>query len=113
MMKMSGKHRVSDTVLISAWGTEIELNMVIDFTVYPGCSETLTEPGEPPSAEIEDINFFEHIAGDKPKRVNIPDWIVERVTGADGFKEWLLNEAWESHQSALEDKADAARDERL
>jgi hypothetical protein len=105
---MSQKYRAQQDIQISGWecGTEIELKMVVTFTVHPGCKQTLTEPAEEPSVEVDAVRFF-----DDKDELNLPWSIEDRFTSAEGFKDWLMQEAAEQHEAALDHKADERREE--
>jgi hypothetical protein len=107
---MSGQYRAGQYVTISGWdcGTEIELRMIVAFKVHPGCKQTLTEPGEEPSVEVDDVQFF-----DGNDAIKLPWSIEDRFASADGFKAWLMGEASEQHEAALSDAADAKRERDL
>lgn len=110
---MSNKYRAEQYISISASesGTEIELQMVVDFTVHPGSKATLVDPAEMPSAEVSKVQFFK-MDGLKPlpDPVALPDWLEEHFTNGDDFQTWMLTEAGEQHQAALEDHADQRRE---
>ncbi|WP_155846300.1 hypothetical protein [Agrobacterium sp. 10MFCol1.1] len=110
---MSNKYRAEQYISISASesGTEIELQMVVDFTVHPGSKATLVDPAEMPMAEVSKVQFFK-MQGLKalPDPVSIPDWIEEHFTTGDDFHTWMLTEADQQHQSAKEDAADHRRE---
>jgi len=101
------KYRTEQIVCISGWdcGTEIELTMVVNFTVHPGRKATEIDPPEEPTADIDSIRFF-----DGKDELQLPWSIGDRFTSADGFKSWLLSEAAEQYQAAVEDAADARRE---
>ncbi|QIB36846.1 hypothetical protein G3A56_01565 [Rhizobium oryzihabitans] len=110
---MSNKYRAEQYISISASesGTEIELQMVVDFTVHPGSKATLVDPAEMPLAEVSKVQFFK-MSGLKPlpDPVALPDWLEEQFTTGDDFQTWMLTEAGEQHQAALEDHADQRRE---
>jgi hypothetical protein len=110
------QYRAEQVVAINGWdcGTEIELKMVVTFKVHPGSPATHVDPPEYPAAEVEAVRFFEIKAGNTAAvERSIPDWVVERMTQDGGFEKWLLSEAGEQHQSALEGAADAKRERDL
>lgn len=104
---MSHKYRAEQVVCISGWdcGTEIELKMVVSFTVHPGSKATEIDPPEEPTVEVYSIRFF-----DGKDELTLPWSISDRFTSSDGFKSWLMSEAAEQHQAAVEDAADARRE---
>lgn len=111
---MSKSYRAEQDVCISGWecGTEIELKLVVSFTVHPGSKETLVDPAEEPSIEVDKFNFFEVKNGKpSPDAATLPVWMINRFTESHSFNEWLMSEAAEQHQSALEDAADARRED--
>lgn len=87
-------------------GTEIEMKMVVTFTVHPGRKATEIDPPEEASVEIDKVRFF-----DDKDEMTLPWSIEDRFTSADGFKDWLMGEASDQHESALDEKADARREE--
>lgn len=105
---MANKYRAQQDIHISGWecGTEIELKMVVTFTVHPGCKQTLTEPGEEPSVEVDDVRFF-----DGKDEIKLPWSIEDRFTSRDEFKDWLMQEAADQHEAALDAKAEARRED--
>lgn len=108
---MSHKYRAEQVVCISGWdcGTEIELKMVVSFTVHPGSKATEIDPPEEPTAEVDSIRFF-----DGKDELTLPWSISDRFTSADGFKSWLLSEAAETEEYARECAAEArAEDARM
>lgn len=110
---MSNKYRAEQYISISASesGTEIELQMVVDFTGHPGSTAYWGNTPEGPTAEIDNIEFFLMKKG-KPKSdaAQLPDWLVESLTSGQDFIDWMLLEARQQRQAALEDQADHRRD---
>ncbi len=110
---MSNKYRAEQYISISASesGTEIELQMVVNFTVHPGSPATTIDPPELPMAEVSKVQFFK-MDGLKPlpDPVALPDWLEEHFTSGDDFQTWMFSEAAEQHQAALEDHADQRRE---
>lgn len=110
---MSNKYRAEQYISISASesGTEIELQMVVDFVGHPGSPASWGNPPEGPTAEIDKVEFFLMKNG-KPKAdaVKLPDWIVESLTSGQDFIDWMLLEAREQRQAAVEDYADHRRE---
>jgi hypothetical protein len=104
---MIGQYRAEQDIHISGWecGTEIELKMVVTFTVHPGCKQTLTEPGEEPSIEVDRVRFF-----DREDEINLPWSIGDRLASSDSFNSWLMSEAESQHEIALDDAADHKRE---
>lgn len=117
---MSNKYRAEQYISISASesGTEIELQMVVDFTVHPGSPATMIDPPEMPLAEVDNVQFFK-MDGLKrlPDPVTLPDWLEDHFTTGDDFQTWMLTEADEQFTAAKEDAADRRpemmREERL
>lgn len=107
---MAHKYRAEQDITISGWdcGTEIELKMVVTFTVHPGREATQIDPPEAASVEIDKVRFF-----DGKDELQLPWSIKDRFTSADGFKDWLMGEAIEQHEAAIDDAADARREEML
>ena len=92
------------------WDDEFEsmVDVHVHFTVYPGRSQTLTEPGEPPS-----ISGFDLTLRRDGMVLDCPDWLYDDIVDRDGFAEWLLREAHERDEYDREMKADAERDARI
>lgn len=105
---MSPKYRAQQDISISGFecGTEIELKMVVTFTVHPGSKATLVDPAEEPSVEIDKVHFF-----DGTDELQLPWSIGDRFTNRDEFKDWLMQEASDQHEAALDEKAEARREE--
>ena len=101
------KYQAEQTVAISGCecGTEIELKMVVTFKAHPGRKQTEIDPAEEPTVEVCKVRFF-----DGKDEITLPWSISDRFTDAAGFKAWLMCEASDLHQGALEDAADAKRD---
>lgn len=112
-MTMSKKYRAEQYITINASesGAEIELQMVVDFTVHPGSKATLVDPAEMPLAEVSKVQFFK-MAGLKPlpDPVALPDWLEEHFTRVDEFQTWMLTEADEQFTAAQDDYADQRRE---
>jgi hypothetical protein len=118
-MAMSSKYRAEQNIAVSAWdsGTEIEIRMVVNFTVHPGYPATLEEPGCGPIAEVDRVQFFEVKDGKpSPDERALPVWLIDGLTEGDDFHNWLLTEAAEEHEYRREQHADMRlqqlRDER-
>ncbi|WP_320196259.1 hypothetical protein RMR10_004465 [Agrobacterium rosae] len=110
---MSNKYRAEQYISISASesGEEIELLMVVDFKVHPGSPATMIDPAELPSAEVDNAQFFLMQNGKpRPEPVSMMVWMIDRLTEGEAFQEWLLSEAGDQHQAALEDAADHRRE---
>jgi len=104
---MTRKFHTFQTVTITgdSCGTEVNLKMSVAFTVHPGCKQTLTEPGEEPSVEVNKVSFE-----DGSGLIDLPWSIEDRITSTESFKAWLMAEASEQHEAALDDAADAKRE---
>ncbi|MQY48230.1 hypothetical protein GAO09_19535 [Rhizobiales bacterium RZME27] len=104
---MSKKYRAEQTVAISGWecGTEIEINMVITFTVHPGSKATEIDPAEEPAVEVDKVRFF-----DGTDEIQLPWSIEDRMTSRSEFKNWLMGEAADQHEMAFADAADHKRE---
>lgn len=90
----------------SECGTEIELKMVISFMVNPGCKASISGPEEEATPEVIAVRFF-----DGSDEIKLPWSIEDRFTSnTSGFHNWLLGEAADQHQRAVEDAADARRE---
>lgn len=106
---MTRQYRAEQVVAISGWecGTEIELTMVVTFTVHPYQPATEIDPPEEASAEVVRIRWFHG-----KDELTLPWSIGDRFASEDGFKEWLLAEATDQIVAAEEDAADAKREMR-
>lgn len=104
---MVEKYRAEQDVAFSGFdcGTEVELKMVVTFRVCPALMQTVTDPGEDASVEVDTVRFFDGF-----DEVKLPSLIEERFTSADGFKDWLMADASDQRQSAIEDAAEARRE---
>ncbi|MFN3833433.1 MAG: hypothetical protein ACK4SQ_14505 [Allorhizobium sp.] len=110
---MSSKYRAEQTVSISAFesGEEIEILMVVNFKVHPGCKQTMTDPAEEPTAEVDQVQFF-NISNGKPlpHPLSMPVWLLNSLTDGEAFTDWLLSEAADQNEMALDYAAEAYRD---
>ncbi|MCL6653525.1 hypothetical protein A6R70_14630 [Agrobacterium rubi] len=110
---MSNKYRAEQYISISASesGTEIELQMVVDFTVHSGSKATLVDPEELPMAEIDQVQCFLVKSG-KPSAVEaaIPAWAFNAICDTEEFQNWMLSEAAEQHEAAADEHADQRRE---
>ncbi len=110
---MSNKYRAEQYISINASesGTEIELQLVVTFTVHPGSPATMIDPPEEPLAEVDKVQFF-RMDGKKalPDPVRIPEWIEEAFTSGEDFQAWMLSEATALQIAAEEDYADQRRE---
>lgn len=106
---MSNKYRAEQYISISTSesGTEIELQMVVNFTVHPGSPATMIDPPEGPMAEIDDVQFLLVKSG-KPSTTlaTLPVWMINLICDTEDFQNWMLSEATEQAVAALEDYAD-------
>ena len=105
---MSARHTASQPIHISGWecGTEIELKMVVEFTVTDAIPQTLENPAEPSMVEIGKVRFF-----DGTDELQLPWSIADRFTNEDGFRDWLMSEAIDADEYARDQAADARREE--
>lgn len=104
---MTSKHRAEQTVCISASesGEELEILMVVNFTVHPGCKQTMTDPAEEPTAEVDLVQFFNMSNGKPlPYPITMPIWMVNSLTDGASFKDWLLSEAADQNEAAIDDR---------
>ena len=102
---MRGSFTARTTLSIAAWdaGGEIETEMVVKFTVQPGCAETRTDPASPALVEDISIRLF------TPKTTTelpCPSWLQEHFSDDESFQDWLLSEAAEQDECAREDAAE-------
>lgn len=111
---MTSKYRAEQHISISASesGTEIELLMVVNFTVHPGSKATMIDPPEGPLAELDQVQFFLVSAGKPSPNVaaTLPVWMINFICDTDAFQEWMLSEAAEQHTATAEDYADQRRE---
>ena len=110
---MTNKYRAEQYISISASesGEEVELLMVVNFTVNPGSKATMIDPAEMPLAEAGEIQFF-GIKNGKPDTtpLSLPVWFWRHFTEGEAFQDWMLSEAAEQHIAAKEDYADQRRE---
>jgi hypothetical protein len=101
---MSKRYIAMQTIVIAGdeCGTEILLEMVVGFTVHPGCKQTMTDPAEEPSIDINHVRFFN---GDK-QEVVLPAFITDRFTDNSGFDAWLKSEAKSQEEADREEYAE-------
>lgn len=110
---MSRKYRAEQYLCISASesGTEIELQMIVNFTVHPGAPATMIDPPEGPLAEIDQVQCFLVKSGKASTVVaTLPVWMINAICDTPEFQEWMLSEATDQAVSALEDYADHRRE---
>ena len=110
---MSTLYRAEQDVAISGWecGTEIDLKMVVTFKVHPGRKATMIDPAEEAQAEVVEVHFFEVKNGKpSPDECSMPVWLFNRLTEGNPFYDWLMSEAAEQHEAALDEAADAKRE---
>lgn len=105
---MTNKYRAQQYISISGseCGTEIELKMVVTFTLHPGCKATMIDPPEEPSVEVDQVRFF-----DGTDELQLPWSIADRFTSAEGLTEWLMGAAADQHEAALDARAEARRED--
>lgn len=105
-MVMSKKYHAKQSVYLTAdYGPEVELTMTVDFTVTDYLPQTMTDPEELPTVEDIDIKLFHG-----ESELTVPSWMDEGYSHSPEFKDWLLGEAADQHQAALEDYADHRRE---
>lgn len=103
---MSKKYHAKQSVYLTAdYGPEVELTMTVDFTVTDYLPQTMTDPEELPMVEDIDIKLFHD-----GNELTVPSWMDDGYSDNLAFKDWLLGEAAEQHQSAKEDAADQRRE---
>ena len=105
---MTNIFRAEQDIAISGWecGTEIELKMVVTFKVHPGREATQIDPPEEATVEVDKVRFF-----DRKDEITLPWPIEDRFTSRDEFKDWLMGEARDQHEAALDQKAEARREQ--
>lgn len=110
---MTRKYRAEQYLCVSASesGTEVELQMVVNFTVHPGAKATMIDPPERPLAEVDDLTFFLMRGGKpSPTPASLPVWMINFFCDNEDFQQWILSEAADQHIAAVEDAADAKRE---
>lgn len=98
------KYHAKDTLLIQTTGVEIELDLVIEYSVSKYRSATLTQPEEPRSVDIETITCTWN-----GLLAPLPVWLEDRLDN-DEFKARLLEEAADKDAAAAEDAAEYRRE---
>jgi hypothetical protein len=104
---MSAKYHTKTPLLISVAGLDVELDLVITYSVSRYRAATLTQPEEPRSVEIENIRTF-RCGFEQP----LPGWLDDAISDSDGFKAHLLQEAADKDAAAAEDAAEYRREMR-
>jgi hypothetical protein len=104
---MSAKYHTKTPLLISVAGLDVELDLVITYSVSRYRAATLTQPEEPRSVEIEEIR-----CPIEETELPIPDWIEREIADSEGFKAHLLQEAADKDAAAAEDAAEYRREMR-
>lgn len=103
---MSNKYHAKQSVYLTAdYGPEVELTMTVDFTVTDHLPQTMTDPEELPMVEDIDIKLFHG-----ENELTVPSWMDDGYGDSLAFKDWLMGEAAEQHQSAKEERADQRRE---
>ena len=94
---------------ISGWecGFEVEVEMVVTFTVSKSVPASNDGPAEEPAPEVLDLKFFRN-----KKPTSLPVWLIDFIQDRDQFDAWLMSEAEDQSQQAEEDHADHMRDMR-
>lgn len=102
---MKGSFTARTTISLAAWdsGSELEAEMVVKFTVQPGCAQTQIDPAEPTS--IEDISIRLFTTKTKTE-LPCPSWLHEHFADDKAFQDWLLSEAADQDECAREDAAE-------
>lgn len=103
---MTRKYKARQDFCISGWecGTEIELKMVIEFTVTDYRRQTLESPEEPRMVEDIAIRLFET---DGTAEMIVPKWMDAKLQKDEDFRTWLLGEATYQDDMAAEQAAEA------
>lgn len=102
---MRGSFTARTTLSLAAWdsGSELEAEMVVTFTVKPGCAQTQIDPAEPASVEDISIRLFTQ----KTKtELPCPSWLHEHFAEDNAFQSWLMSEAADHEECAREDAAE-------
>lgn len=87
---MTRKYNTTQDFCMSGWecGTEIELKMVIEYTVTDYAAQTLESPEEPRMVEDVNIRLI-----DGNREIGVPNWLETKFSRDDEFRDWLLGEA--------------------
>ncbi|RVP32318.1 hypothetical protein CN082_04750 [Sinorhizobium meliloti] len=104
---MSTKYHTKTPLLISVPGLDIELDLVVTYSVSRYRAATLTQPEEPRSVEIDDVRFFRCRI-----ETALPGWLEDAICESDGFKAHLLDDANDKDAAAAEDAAEYRREMR-
>lgn len=106
------KYRATQTIHISGWecGTEIELQMVVTYSVTPWQAQTAVCPEIPRMVEDPEVRFFL----EDGRELKLPIWITDQFTDRRSFDAWLLEGAAAKDEAdyidAEEMKAEARRE---
>jgi hypothetical protein len=108
---MKGQFTARTTLSLAAWdaGPEFEVEMVVTFTVQPGCAQTSLSPAEPPSVEDISIRLF---TTKTKTEMSCPTWIHEWFADDRGFQDWLIDETRDQDEIAREEAAEMRRMDR-
>lgn len=106
---VKGTFKSHTTLSLAAWdaGPEIELEMVVTFTVQPESGDGWNDPREPAFVEDVSIRLFQTIT---KTELPCPSWLEERFSDDEGFRDWLMDDAREQYASAREDAAEGRRE---
>lgn len=94
---------------ISGWecGFEVEVEMVVTFTVSKFVPASNDGPAEYPTPEVLEIQIFRN-----KRQTSLPVWLINSMTDRAEFNDWLMSEAKDQSQQAEEDHADHKREMR-
>jgi hypothetical protein len=106
---MKGSFTARTTLSLAAWeaGGELEAEMVVKFTVCPGCAQTQFEPGQPPFVEDISVRLF---TTKTKTELFCPTWVTDQFSENEAFCRWLLSEAADQDECAREDAAETRRE---
>lgn len=89
-------------------GGEIEVEVIIKFTVSKPIMATDIDPATPAYAEVTSIVLRD----EKTKSpLSCPAWIAERFSDDESFLDWLVEEAAEQDVSGREQAAEMRRED--
>lgn len=102
---MKGTFTARTMLSLAAWdaGPEIEVEMVVTFTVHPESGDGWNDPAEPAFVENVSIRLFTHIT---KTELLCPSWLCDRFEKDDSFNDWLLGEASDQYAEAREAEAE-------
>lgn len=99
--------------MICSGDKEIQVGIRWDYTVTPGCAQTLTQPEEDASVIIDRVrvSWGDYKAGNHAWHKNdaLADMATEAFGGDEAVEEWLMSEAEAQAEATRDDAADHKR----